>query len=665
MKSKFSRMLSVLLVLSILIGSFVLTGYSSSQEPEARAKQIVQTMTLDEKISQMIIPSIRTWNEENITDINAVPQISEALRRHQYGGLCLFRHNITGNEQITRLLHDLQENNRNIEGVSTHIPYLTSVDEEGGIVIRLTSGTRMTGNMAIGATSDAENNAEITGMIIGEEMSAVGFNTDFAPDIDVNSDPNNPVIGTRSFSDDPNTVAALGISYVKGLEKSNIIAAYKHFPGHGDTDVDSHIGTPSVEKTYDELKETELVPFKAAIDAGADMIMTAHITYPLIDEEKTFGDGVTKGFYPATMSHKMITDILRTDLGFNGVVVTDALEMDAIGNSGIVPGGTNYVEYSVNIAKEVINSDVDLLLIPLDMKNEEAIAFYDGYISGIASKVESGEISQDTIDESVTRILTLKLKYGIMYDDETPDIEKKVADSITTVGSREHHDAEIKMAREAITVVKNEGNTLPVSKDTKNIFVLGRQSTDANTLQYVVNELKKNNYIADDANINIDYYYDSSADVQLHYPDDMKEKISSSDIVIGLSYANNNSALDKENPQYIGVSSAIEDTHAAGGKFILLSSNLPYDAAIFTDADAIVLAYMGFGLGTDPTEKTDSGTGMKAMNANIIAAMETIFGANKPQGHLPVNVPEVKENSDGTLIYGDTYLYNRGFGITD
>ncbi|WP_026666146.1 glycoside hydrolase family 3 protein [Butyrivibrio sp. FC2001] len=665
MKSKFSRMLSVLLVLSILIGSFVLTGYSSSQEPEARAKQIVQTMTLDEKISQMIIPAIRTWNEENITDINAVPQISEALRRHQYGGLCLFRQNITGNEQITRLIHDLQENNRNIEGVSTHIPYLTSVDEEGGIVIRLTSGTRMTGNMAIGATSDAENNAEITGMIIGEEMSAVGFNTDFAPDIDVNSAPNNPVIGTRSFSDDPNTVAALGISYVKGLEKSNIIAAYKHFPGHGDTDVDSHIGTPSVEKTYDELKETELVPFKTAIDAGADMIMTAHITYPLIDEEKTFGDGVTKGFYPATMSHKMITDILRTDLGFNGVVVTDALEMDAISNSGIVPGGTNYVEYSVNIAKEVINSDVDLLLIPLDMKNEEAIAFYDGYISGIASKVESGEISQDTIDESVTRILTLKLKYGIMYDDETPDIEKKVADSITTVGSREHHDAEIKMAREAITVVKNEGNTLPVSKDTKNIFVLGRQSTDANTLQYVVNELKKNNFIADDANINIDYYYDSSADVQLHYPDDMKEKISSSDIVIGLSYASNNSALDKENPQYIGVSSAIEDTHAAGGKFILLSSNLPYDAAIFTDADAIVLAYMGSGLGTDPTEKTDSGTGMKAMNANIIAAMETIFGANKPQGHLPVNVPEVKENSDGTLIYKDTYLYNRGFGITD
>ena len=240
-----------------------------------------------------------------------------------------------------------------------------------------------------------------------------------------------------------------------------------------------------------------------------------------------------------------------------------------------------------------------------------------------------------------------------------------MADSITTVGSREHHDAEIKIAREAITVVKNEGNTLPVSKDTKNIFVLGRQSTDANTLQYVVNELKKNNFIADDANINIDYYYDSSADVQLHYPDDMKEKISSSDIVIGLSYANNNSALDKENPQYIGVSSAIEDTHAAGGKFILLSSNLPYDAAIFTDADAIVLAYMGSGLGTDPTEKTDSGTGMMAMNANIIAAMETIFGANKPQGHLPVNVPEVKENSDGTLIYGDTYLYNRGFGITD
>ena len=153
----------------------------------------------------------------------------------------------------------------------------------------------MTGNMAIGATTDSVKNAEETGRILGEELAALGFNADFAPDIDVNNNPSNPVIGTRSFSDDPDLVSKLGKAYAKGLSENNIIATYKHFPGHGDTSVDSHIGTPSVEKTYDEIKKTELVPFEAAIKDGAEMIMTAHITYPLIDEPKTFGDGVTQG----------------------------------------------------------------------------------------------------------------------------------------------------------------------------------------------------------------------------------------------------------------------------------------------------------------------------------------------------------------------------------
>ncbi len=664
MKTKFVKVLSSILVSTILAGTFALTGCASDQSPEAKASKIVSKMTLDEKISQMIIPAIRTWNEENVTDLSAVPELSEALRRHQYGGIILFGSNITGNAQVTRLLYDLQENNRQIENVSVHIPYLTPVDEEGGIVVRLTSGTRMTGNMAIGATDNAEDNAYKTGIILGEELASLGFNADFAPDIDVNNNPNNPVIGTRSFSDDPALVAKLGTAYTRGLSNSHIIATYKHFPGHGDTGVDSHIGTPSVEKTYDEIKETELVPFKAAIESGAEMIMTAHITYPLIDEEKTFGDGVTRGFYPATMSKKMITDILRTDMGYNGVVVTDALEMDAIDEAGLVPGEKGSAEYSINIAKEVINSGVDILLIPGDITDPQAVSFYDEYISGIAAKVESGEIDKKRIDESVKRILTLKAKYGFFDDAPIPDIEEKIAGSTENVGSLAHHEAEMSMAEEAITVVKNEDATLPVSDDAKEILILGRLSSDSTTLQYAVDKLKENSYIGSTTTVNIDYYYDSSADVKLHYTDEIKEKISTADIVIGLSFASGSSTLDKENPQYIGIRSAIEDTHFAGGKFILVSENLPYDAAIHQDADAIVLAYMGSALGTDPTDKTDSGSGLKATNANIVAAIETIFGENSAKGHLPVNVPEVIENSDGTLSYGSNYLYERGFGIT-
>ena len=590
------------------------------------------------------------------------------MKKHQYGGIILFGCNITDNEQVTRLLYDLQENNAQNENASVHIPYLTPVDEEGGIVIRLNSGSRMTGNMAIGATPDPIGNAEKTGEIIGEELAAAGFNTDYAPDIDVNNNPSNPVIGTRSFSDDPNMVAALGTAYAKGLSKSNIIATFKHYPGHGDTGVDSHIGTPSVDKTYDELRETELVPFKKAIENGADMIMTAHITYPLIDDEMTFGDGETKGFYPATMSRKMITDILRTEMGYKGVVVTDALEMDAIRTAGLVEGEEDSVEYSINIAEKVINAGVDILLIPADMKDEEALGFYDEYISGIEALVESGEISEDRIDESVKRILMLKTKYGIFdptgNKQDKEDIEDKVQKSLNVIGSESHHNTEMGMAREAITLLKNDKDLLPLSGDAKNIVVLGRLEGDSATLKYAVDEMKNEGLIDETAEVTVDYYYNSSADVKLNYTDEMKERISSADIVIGFSYASGSSALDRESEQYIGLNNAIEDVHKGGGRFILVSENLPYDAAIYQEADAIVLAYMGSGLNMDPTDKTESGTVTSAVNANIIAAIETIFGYNSPKGKLPVNIPVVEEKEDGTLEYGSDILYERGYGIS-
>ena len=665
MRSVLTRFTAFVLSIMIFGSACALTGCSAAGGDEARASKIAKKMTLDEKISQMIIPAIRTWNEENITDLNEVPEISEALRRHQYGGVILYAGNITGNEQITRLLYDLQENNKQIENASTHIPYLTAVDEEGGAKVRLTSGTRMIGNMAIGATADAGKNAGETGVILGEELAAVGFNTNFAPVVDVNNNPANPIIGTRSFSDDPQRVAELGCDYAKGLSERNIIASFKHFPGHGDTGVDSHIGTPSVEKTYDEIRETELVPFKAAIDNGAEMIMTAHITYPLIDEERTFGDGVTKGFYPATMSPRILTDILRKDLGFKGVIVTDALEMKAIADAGLVPGENGSVEYSVNIAKETINSGADILLIPLDMNHEQAIDFYDEYIEGIASKVNSGEISEDRINESVKRILTLKAGHGILdaADKGTPDIEKIVAESSAAVGSKEHHETEMEMARQAITVLKNEDGVLPVSKEVKNILLLASQKANVPALQYHLEELKNGGYIDGGTDAAVDYYFDPDADESLHYTDEMKEKITGSDVVIGFSFDAGSAALDTDSPQYKALTGAIEDTHKAGGKFILVSENLPYDAAIYPEADAIVLAYMGVGLDIDPEDKADSGSGMKAVNANIAAAMETIFGANKARGHLPVNVPEVVKNSDGTLSYGEAFLYERGAGI--
>ena len=642
-------------------------------EEKGTVEQILDGMTLDEKISQMIIPAIRMWNGVNVTDLEEADGLAEALCRHQYGGIILYQQNVTGTRQTYELVRQLKENNAQIEGVSTSIPYFIAADEEGGRVARLMSGCRMTGSMAIAATGDmAEKNSESTGKLLGEEMKALGFNVDYAPVIDVNNNPGNPVIGTRSFSDDPDTVTKLGIAYARGLEKNNIIATYKHFPGHGDTTVDSHIGTPSVEKTYEELQKTELVPFREAIAAGADMIMTAHITYPLIDEKVTFGDGVTQGYYPATMSRKMITDILRGDMGFDGIVVADALEMGAIQTAGLVPGEEGSAEYSIHIAEKVINAGVDILLVPADLLDESKADFYDDYISGISDLVEDGTVPLERIDESVSRILEVKEKYGIL--DEEQDLDQgSAADAkgliyaLKTVGSYMHHDIEGTIARSAVTLVKNDNAALPVSGDVKKIVFLSRCEGDRVTIEYAVQKLLNSGIIGEDAKITYDYYYDPSAEEgqQLHYTEEMKKSIEEADVVVGFSALRSLPELADGAPQYEGLHSAIEDVHAGGGKFILLSTNLPYDTARYQDADAILLTYLDTALDKDPTQLKGATEDTVAYNANVIAAIDTVFGENEPSGTLPVNIPGIVGDKESqSLEYSDEHLYERGFGLT-
>ena len=667
MKKISAKKVKCLLICAVVICTAIFAvscGQTDAVNEDGSA--IVSRMTLDEKLSQMIIPAIRTWNENEVTDLDEVPDLKEALRKHQYGGIILFAQNVKDTEQTVKLVSGLQANNLANEDASVHIPYLMPLDEEGGIVIRLTNGTRMTGNMAIGATGDAaEENALTTGRIIGEELSALGFNADFAPVVDVNNNAANPVIGVRSFSDDPGTVVALGTSYMDGLAGVNIAAACKHFPGHGDTDVDSHIGTPTVEKTYEQLKQTELVPFEAMTGHGVDMVMTAHITFPKIDDKVTYGDG-TEGYYPATMSKKIITDILRGDLGYDGVVVTDALEMDAIMNAALVDGEPQSTEYKVNVAEKVINAGADILLLPQDLKDAEAAAFYDDYISGLEAKVEDGSIPVERVDESVERILKLKEKYGIeesAYSDK--DIEETIENAKSVVGSPEHHKDEMEIARGAITVLKNNENTLPLSKDADKVFLLGKVETDRTLVESTMSALKDEGVISPDTEVSFDYYIESDPDGEkLHYTEEMAEGIRNADVVIGMTQTYNADVLAESSPMYQAFSKAINDVHEGGGRFVLLSCRLPYDAARFLDADAVVLAYLGTGMDIDPTASDGSSIGTGAYNANAVAALEVIAGKTVPSGRLPVNIPEMNINSDGTVSYEDELLYKRGDGIT-
>lgn len=665
---------------------------SADAADEAEIAAIVDGMTLDEKISQMIIPSVRQWNGSGVTDLGASPEMAEALQRHQYGGLILFDQNIQSAEQTAALTAALQENNAN-GGASTPIPYLMTVDAEGGLVMRIRGGTRMPGNMAIGAAGEmGRYDAYAAGVITGEELCALGFNVDFAPDIDINSDPSNPVIGVRSFSDDPELVALLGYCYGNGLRSCGVVPTYKHFPGHGDTGVDSHIGTPSISKTYEELAATELIPFEAAIDSGADMIMTAHITFPAIDEEVPFANGKT-GYYPATMSKKIITDILRGDLGFEGVIISDGLEMEAIDGAGLVPGSGT--EYRINVAEKVIGAGVDMLLIPQELNDADSAAFYDAYIAGLVKKVESGAISEERIDESVTRILTLKQKYGILAygaeNDQNADAGDADADADAAeaaspadiVGSDEHRAFEKKIALHGVTLVKND-DVLPLvstgaadadgagtdeagaeaadaaGTGATNVVILGGSEAEVAAIENEIAALREQGVISEETSITVGTYYDNASQ-SFACSEACLAAAEQADAAIVFCSTMSDSSLHDLSSQSQAVS-AMKNALPEGGKLIVVSGALPYDAARYQEADAIVLAYMGAGLDSDTTgEKTDASAGY---NANTAAALDVIFGAENPHGKLPVAIPAVSANGDGSYSYSDEILYERGFGLT-
>lgn len=240
---------------------------AASDEPSAskRVQELVADMTVRQKITQMLMPDFRKWQQEgqatqsDMTELNK--EVAEAVDKYDFGGVILFAENVKGTAQTLALTQALQQAAISNQANNGKLPLLLAIDQEGGIVYRLGSGTALPGNMAVGATRDPEL-ANQAGQIIGRELSALGLNVNFAPVFDTNNNPQNPVIGLRSFSSDPKVVARLGTAMMEGIQKYNVAVAAKHFPGHGDTAVDSHTGLPLVDKSYAELEALELLPFQ-------------------------------------------------------------------------------------------------------------------------------------------------------------------------------------------------------------------------------------------------------------------------------------------------------------------------------------------------------------------------------------------------------------------
>lgn len=357
------------------------------QHHEPTLIDILNSMTLQEKIGQLFIirPEALDFSlsRDQLEDLNSrgVTQLSydliNTLKDYPMGGFILFDKNIVEPKQLKELIHQLNENLR--------ITPFISVDEEGGLVSRIANNpnfevTQFPNMIETQSTHEATQ----IGITIGSYLKELGFNLDFAPVADVNSNPNNPVIGPRSFSEDPQIVSLMIEAITKGFHQSQMIVTLKHFPGHGDTQNDSHEGLVSTNKTLEELNRLEFLPFRAGIKAGADLVMMAHILTP----------STTSDNLPASLSKEM-HNILRNELGFEGLIISDSLSMKAISD--------NYsVSDAVLLAYE---SGTDLLLMPANLKE----AF-----DTLETKFVSGELDRKELDQRVLRILKLKLKYHLI-----------------------------------------------------------------------------------------------------------------------------------------------------------------------------------------------------------------------------------------------------------
>ncbi|MDF2834957.1 MAG: Beta-N-acetylhexosaminidase [Paenibacillus sp.] len=383
--------------------------------------------SLKEKIGQLFVFGFHGFEPSE--------EISALIEEYGIGGTIYFTRNVKDAQQVHELSVKLQAK----AAEAGRPPLLIAIDQEGGMVARLVDGvTLMPGNMALGATGSAEA-ARQTANVCGKELRMLGITLNYAPCIDVNNNPDNPVINVRSYSDRPDLVSELGTAAVQGYQAARVAATVKHFPGHGDTSVDSHHALPVLTHDRVRLDAIELKPFRAAIEAGADCIMTAHVVLPAL--EPSGG--------PSTLSENVLTGLLRGELGYDGVVVTDCLEMSAIDEFYGPADG----------AVKAIQAGADMVLISHTIGKQRAA------LEAVAAAVESGALPESRIDEALSRIMRLKDKLEL----SEPIASWEQASA--SIGTHDNKEVARRWSEASVTLVKNEGGLLPLKREANTLVL--------------------------------------------------------------------------------------------------------------------------------------------------------------------------------------------------
>lgn len=556
-------------------------------------------MTLEQKVGQLFSVYVFGSDATNPSASDRAQNLryygfetpAEIVDRYALGGATYFvwANNLPDPRQTAVFSNGLQRSALSGSGV----PMLIATDEEQGYVHRLpAAATLFPGSMALGASGRADD-AYRAAQVTGAELRAMGIHDAYAPVADVHLNPLNPVTGVRAYSDDPLLAARLTAAQVLGFQRgANVVATPKTFPGHGDTDKDSHVVLPVIDHTRAEWERLDAPPFRAAIAAGVDTLMTAHVVYPRLDSS---GD-------PATLSHTILTDLLRRQLGFDGVVVTDALNMQGVRNK--------YPDDRVPVL--ALKAGADVLLMPPDL----GVAY-----NAVIAAVRSGELTEARIDASVRRILKLKAKRGIVA---SPYVSEDSA--VRDVGSAANLAVAQQVADHTVTAVRNADGVLPWSPAGRKAFVVGFDNVANKPIATLVSSLTALGATATGLATGI-----RPSDEQIAAAVSRAEQ---SELVVVLTNRAWEQVLnDPDKRQAL----LVRSLQATGKPVVVAAVRDPYDLAAFPSAPTYLATY-------------------SAAQPSMTALARVLTGGIRPQGKLPVPITALDDPA--------TVLYPRGFGLT-
>jgi beta-N-acetylhexosaminidase len=561
------------------IGDHCAAGDRQRDEARAHAQRVLAGMSLEEKVGQLFWTRVHgahandaTFATQNQADFG-VDTAAQVVEKYKLGGVLYF--SWAGNTDHPKQTAALSDSLQDVALHDTGVPLALAIDQEGGLVQRLLApATVYPGNMALGAVRDHDL-AAAQWEALGEEMRAVGVNIDFAPVVDVNTNPRNPVIGIRSFGEDPDLVSGLAAIATRALQSQNVSATLKHFPGHGNTAYDSHFNLPIVTYDRETLETVHLAPFAEGIASGADAVMTAHIIVEAIDPE-----------LPATLSRDVLTGLLRRQMGYDGLIVTDSLDMGA--------AREHWSDAEVPVL--ALKAGADVLLNPPDT---------DVAYDAVLDAVRSGSITRRRLDASVLRILETKYRRGLFDDPYSAG-----ADVMEHVGTPAHLRTADDIGRRATTVVTNDAGLLPLSADDlSGVLVTGWGAGTTRTLSDAIAE----------RGVEVARMETGAT------PDDTRIAVvagaaADHDLVVVTTMT----AGFAPSAQQQALVAALVDS---GTPVVVVAVRNPYDIASLPDIDTYVATY-----GFQP--------------ASLRGAVDVLFGDAQPVGGLPVTIP----TADGTDV---------------